>query len=106
MLNNHHSLILMIALLFVSAVVTRYLPFLLKAFFERSIVLCKVGYVLPSIIMVILIFHSMENVVWFNYPYGIPELVSLLVSAVMYVWRRNMLLAIVPGMAIYLTMIN
>jgi len=99
-------LLVVILLLFVSAVITRFLPFCLKTFFERSQVLRQVGYILPSIIMCLLIFHSLDEVVWLEYPYGVLEMVTLLISAAIYVWRRNILLTLIPGMAIYLVAVN
>lgn len=103
--SNLH-LLLIIALLFFSAILVRFFPFWVKSWFERPGVIKQVGAILPSIIMFLLIFHNLENVVWVEAPYGIPEVIALSCAAVLYLWRKNLLLALVVSTGLYLAIVN
>ena len=40
------------------------------------------------------------------FPYGIPELISVAVTAGMHIWRRNMLLSIFIGTVGYMVLVQ
>ena len=87
----------------VSAVITislRALPFVIfhngKTMPEK---LVHLGNMLPSAIMAVLIVYCMKNAAVDFKTYGIPEVISILVVAGSYRWKRNTLLSIVLGTA-------
>ena len=86
--------------------VTRFLPFWLKHFFERSVVLREAGVLLPGCIMVLLALFSLREVNWGIYPYGSLEAGSLLLSVVIYYLYRNLLLAFLPSLVLYVMVLN
>lgn len=92
--------------LFLLAIVTRFLPFWLQSFFHKSALLKRVGSYLPSVIMLLLVFHALEDVHFSNFPFGLSELISLGISVLLYMWKRNLLISLVPGTIIYVLMLN
>ena len=100
-----HTLVIILLLSCLTAV-TRFLPFWLQTFFDRSVVLRQIGELLPSAIMLLLVFHMFEDVSFIESPFGVPELLSLSVAVMLYVWKRNLLLSLLPGAIIYLVIVN
>lgn len=99
-----------IASIFVMAAVTfltRALPFLL---FDRGEAPPKfvlyLGKVLPPAIIAMLIVYCLRNVSVFKSPYGLPELISAALVAVLHIWKRNNLLSIFGGTAVYMVLIQ
>lgn len=85
---------------------TRFLPFWLKGFFEKSILLKKVGDLLPSAIMFLLIFHTLEDVHITKFPFALPEVFSLAIAIILHVWKRNLLLSLFTSTLIYIVIVN
>ena len=61
---------------------------------------------IPPMIMTVLVLGSFKSVKFTTPPYGIPELVSGLVVAGLHLWRRNTLLSILGGTALYMVLIR
>ena len=40
------------------------------------------------------------------YPYGIPELIALVVTVGLHLWKRNMLISIAAGTVIYMILVQ
>ncbi len=62
--------------------------------------------VLPYAAMSLLVVYCLKNVSLTIQPFGIPEAVGILVTAGMHLWRRNMLLSIGAGTAVYMLLIQ
>lgn len=102
--NNY--LLLVTVLLFGISVVTRFLPFWIQSLFKRSLLLQRVGNYLPSVIMLLLVFHTLEGVKWQTTPYGLPETCSLVIAILIYTWRRSLLLSLSLGTFLYVMLVN
>jgi branched-subunit amino acid transport protein AzlD len=59
---------------------------------------------LPPMIMTVLVFNSYKSLNLSAPPWGLPALVAGLVVAALQAWRRNALLSIVGGTALYMAL--
>lgn len=86
---------------------TRALPFLL---FDRRESPPKfvlfLGKVLPPAIIAMLILYCLRNVTVLAYPYGLPELISAGLVAGLHLWKKNNLLSIFGGTAVYMLLVQ
>ena len=64
------------------------------------------GKVLPFAIMGMLVVFCLKNVTPAVYPHGIPELICVVIVAVLHIWRRNTLLSIIAGTVVYILLVN
>ena len=101
-----YKIIIITLLLFGLSVFTRFLPFWLKGFFEKSDLLKKISKLLPCAIMLLLTLHTLDGVKVSQYPYSIPEAASLIVAIGLYAWKRNLLLSLSVGTPLYVLLIN
>ena len=87
--------------------VTRFLPFLL---FPDSRPVPKIvtylGRTLPAAMMGLLVVYCLRNVSIVEAPHGLPELVSIAVLAALHLWKRNVLLSIGVGTALYMVLVQ
>lgn len=86
---------------------TRALPFLI---FKNTTTLPEkivyLGKVLPMGIMLCLIVYCLRNTMFTTYPYGIPEVISVGVVALLHIWKRNNMISIVCGTVLYMILIQ
>lgn len=98
---------LIILVISVVTFVLRATPFLL---FSRSGQIPKVivylGNVLPPAVMGMLIVYCLKNVNMMNAPHGIPELIAVTVVMGLHLWRKNNLLSIIGGTAVYMFLVQ
>ena len=87
--------------------VTRFLPFLL---FPDSRPVPKIvtylGRTLPAAMMGLLVVYCLRNVSIVEAPHGLPELISIAVLAALHLWKRNVLLSIGVGAAVYMVLVQ
>lgn len=92
-------------LILVMAAVTiaiRFLPFILFKGKETPEYIGYLGKVLPYSIIAMLVVYCVKDVSVTNKPYGVPELLGILIVAILHIWRRNTLLSIVVGTVCYM----
>lgn len=86
---------------------TRLVPFVL---FPKGKEIPKViqylGKVLTPAIIGMLVVYCLRNTQILEYPYGIPEIISVFVVAALHVWKRNNLLSIGTGTVLYMVLIQ
>lgn len=86
---------------------TRLFPFL---FFppgkEIPPTIQYLGKVLPPAVIGMLIIYCLKNVKMTAYPYGIPEVVSVVVVILLHLWKHNNLLSIGAGTVLYMFLIQ
>ena len=56
--------------------------------------------------MGMLVVYTFKETVVLAYPYGIPELISLLVTVGLHLWKRNMLISIAVGTIVYMLIVQ
>ena len=85
---------------------TRAFPFL---FFRRPplppIVRFIASYI-PPMMMTILVLYGLKDIRFGDAPYGIPELFSLAVIALLHLWRRSALFSIFGGTLLYMALVQ
>ena len=98
---------LIIVLVALTTFATRVTPFLV---FPKGKEIPKtiqyLGKVLTPAIIGMLVIYCLKNVSVLSEPYGIPELISVAVVAVLHIWKRNNLLSIGVGTVLYMVLIQ
>lgn len=85
----------------------RFLPFLVfPEGKKRPRVITYLGSVLPFGVMAMLVIYCLKSVSVLAWPYGIPELLAILGVVLLHLWRKNTLLSIFGGTAIYMLLVQ
>lgn len=99
--------IITIGLCVLGTMATRFLPFILfNSKKPTPKYIQYLGKVLPGAIFGMLVVYCLKNVQVFQYSYGIPELISIMVTVVLHLWKRQMLLSIAGGTICYMILIQ
>ncbi len=86
-------------------ILLRFLPFI--AFGKRRPeFIMYLGRVLPYSVMAMLVIYCLKGVNIFSDSHGIPEALSCLVVIILHVWKRNTLLSIIAGTALYMFLVQ
>ena len=105
-LTTGHALALVGAVT-LGTITTRFLPFLL---FPDSKPVPKVveylGRTLPAAMMGLLVVYCLRNVDIAAAPHGLPELIALAAVTALHLWKRNVLLSIGVGTALYMVLVQ
>ncbi len=64
------------------------------------------GRVLPYSIMAMLVVYCLKGISFVAAPFGIPEVISVVLVAVLHVWKRNTLFSIICGTVCYMVLIQ
>ncbi len=64
------------------------------------------GRVLPYSIMAMLVVYCLKNISFVKAPFALPELISVVLVAVLHVWKRNTLFSIICGTICYMVLIQ
>ena len=62
--------------------------------------------VLPMAIMLCLIVYCVRNTSFFQYPYGLPELLGIGSVVLLHVWKRNNMISIIGGTLLYMVLVQ
>jgi branched-subunit amino acid transport protein AzlD len=101
------QLFLFFGLVSLGTVFTRALPFIL--FPENKKIPKYIKYlsdVLPYTIIGMLVVYCLKDVSFTLQPYALPELISIAVLTGLHLWKRNTLLSIGIGSAVYIILIQ
>ena len=106
MSNGTYGLILILVIAFVTALL-RFIPFFIFSS-DRPVpkYIIYLGRVLPYSIMAMLVVYCLKGVSFAKAPFGLPELISVIVVAGLHVWKRNTLLSIVCGTVCYMLLVQ
>lgn len=101
------SSFLIILLVALTTFATRVAPFLI---FPKGKEIPKtiqyLGKVLTPAIIGMLVVYCLRNTGILSAPHGIPELIAVVVVAVLHIWKRNNLLSIGVGTVLYMVLIQ
>lgn len=87
--------------------ITRWLPFLLfPEKKEPPKVVLYLGQVLPPAMMGLLVVYCFKNVTWLSGNHGLPELLASAAVVGLHLWKRNVLLSIAGGTAVYMVLLR
>ena len=85
----------------------RGLPFLLFPGNKKTpAYIMYLGNVLPFAIIGMLVVYCFKNVSVVSAPFGIPELIALVVIVILHVWKRNTLVSIGVGTLLYMFLVQ
>ena len=90
-----------------ATMLTRFLPFFI--FSEKSPTpryIQYLGHALPAAIFGMLVIYCLKNVSLLSGSHGLPELLAILVTAAMHLWKRQMLLSIAAGTVCYMLLVQ
>ena len=99
--------ILTVAIIILATAIMRFLPFI--AFPESKPTpkfILYMGKVLPAAVFGLLVVYCLKNVSVFQGNHGIPELIAILVTAVLHLWKKQMLISISAGTVCYMVLIQ
>lgn len=98
------------ALVAVMAAVTallRFLPFLIfRGGWKTPALISYLGQVLPQAIIGMLVIYCLKDVSLTAAPFGLPELIAGAAVVLLQAWRRNSLVSILSGTALYMLLIR
>jgi branched-subunit amino acid transport protein AzlD len=97
-----------LAILVMAAVTlfTRAFPFLFFGRRKPPEALDFVKNSIPPAVMTVLVLYCFKDVPWAKPPHGLPELLSAGLVAALHLWKRNALLSIGGGTALYMVLIR
>ncbi len=104
------SIQMSLAVIVVVAVVTfitRAIPFVIfRGGKEIPETVRYLGRVLPPAVIGMLVVYCLKEVRVFSFPFGLPELIAVAAVVALHVWKRNNLLSIGAGTALYMFLIQ
>lgn len=101
-----HSVLLIIVMAVVTALI-RFLPFLLFPEGKQAPkIITYLSGVLPCAVMGMLVVYCLKGVTPLAWPHGLPELISVALVALSYIWKRNTLLSVLGGTAVYMLLVQ
>lgn len=104
--NNSYTLIAILVIGIVTFAI-RIAPFIL---FGKDKATPKyieyIGKYLPPAVIAMLIIYCLRNVNISTFPFGIPEAIGVVTVAILHIWKRNNLISIIGGTAIYMIAIQ
>lgn len=99
--------IITIALCVAGTMLTRFLPFLVfSPKKETPRYIQYLGKALPCAIFGMLVIYCLKNVSIFSGSHGLPELIAIVATVALHLWRKQMLLSIAGGTACYMLMVQ
>lgn len=99
--------IITIAICVLGTMATRFLPFLIFSSKRPTPKYVQyLGKALPSAIFGMLVIYCLKNVKVLEGSHGLPELLGIVVTAGIHLWKRNMLLSIATGTICYMLLIQ
>ena len=104
MINPSQSLIL-IAVMAGVTVMLRLLPFILFSKKTPKPIL-YLGEVLPYSVIAMLLIYCLKDTNFLGSSHGIPEIISILLVAVLHKWKHNTLLSILSGTICYMLLVQ
>lgn len=99
--------IITIAILAVVTFMTRALPFLIFSRDKKTPKYIQyLGSVLPLAVFGMLVVYCLKDVEWMQGVHGIPEVLGILATVLIHVWRRQLFLSIATGTIVYMILIR
>ncbi|MDO4620829.1 MAG: AzlD domain-containing protein [Lachnospiraceae bacterium] len=104
-MTDSHAMLL-IAVMTVVTLLLRVLPFVIFSRGNTPKYILYLGNVLPFSIMAMLVVYCLKGITPLTFPFGLPELLAVLLTAGLHVWKRNTLLSILAGTISYMLLIQ
>ncbi|MCD7955585.1 MAG: branched-chain amino acid transporter permease [Lachnospiraceae bacterium] len=99
--------IITIALCVLGTMTTRFLPFLIFSSKKPTPNYVQyLGKALPAAIFGMLVVYCLKDVSVLQGSHGIPELLAIVLTIALHLWKRNMLLSIAGGTVCYMLLVQ
>ena len=96
-----------VGMVVLGTVVTRFLPFILfPAGKQTPEYIQYLGKILPAAVFGLLVIYSLKDISIFTGSHGIPELIAVVVVAALHLWKKQMILSIAAGTAVYMFLVQ
>ena len=101
------EIVITIAIVVAGTLLTRFSAFLIFPPGKKTPDFVQyLGKALPAAVMGMLVVYTFKDTIVLSYPYGVPELIALLVTVGMHVWKRNMFMSIGAGTVVYMILVQ
>lgn len=99
--------IITIGLCILGTMLTRFLPFIIFNENKKTPAFIQyLGKYLPAAVFGMLVVYCLRNVNILSGTHGLPEAISIIVTVILHLWRRNMLISIAGGTVCYMLLIH
>ncbi len=99
-------LFLMILVISLVTALVRFLPFLIFGNKDVPNFINYLGKVLPYAVMGMLVVYCLKHINFLSVDNWIPELIATIMVIALQVWKRNMIVSIIFGTAIYMILVQ
>lgn len=107
MVMNTTQQIIMIVMVVLGTMLTRFVPFLVFPSGKPAPTFIQyLGKVLPAAVFGLLVIYCLRNIRVFFGSHGIPELLGVAVVVALHFWKKNMLLSIAGGTITYMILVQ
>ena len=104
---DHRHALIIIAVMGLMTLATRILPVLVFGRGEKvPDYILYLGKVVPYTAMGLLIVYCLKDVQVLEAPHALPEIISLAVVVLSYLWKRNSIFSVVIGTALYMVLVQ
>ena len=101
------QMLLTVIAVVLGTMLTRFLPFILFRSDKPTPKYVEyLGKVLPAAVFGMLVVYSFKNVDLLSGSHGIPELIAVVVTALLHIWKRQTLLSIAGGTIVYMVLVQ
>ncbi|WP_396128220.1 branched-chain amino acid transporter permease [Clostridium sp.] len=99
--------VIMICMVILGTVITRFLPFFIFTSDKPTPKYVQyLGKMLPSAALGMLVIYCLKDVSLFRGNHAIPELISIMVIILLHFWKRQMLISIAGGTILYMILVQ
>ena len=99
--------VVMICMVILGTMITRFLPFLIFTSDRPTPKYVQfLGKLLPSAALGMLVIYCLKDVSLFRGNHAVPELISIMVVILLHLWKRQMLISIAGGTIFYMILIQ
>ncbi len=103
MIMSNKQIILTLLMVISGTVIVRFLPFALFPSGKKIPgYIIFLGKVIPYSVMGLLVVYCLKDITVKEYPYGIPEVICIVIVSLLHIWKKNILLSIGIGTIIYM----
>ena len=101
------QILISVALLTLGTMLTRFLPFVIfRENKEAPKFVQYLGSALPAAIFSMLVVYCLKNVQFLSGSHGLSEIIAIMVTGGMHLWKRQILLSIAGGTVVYMLLVQ
>lgn len=98
--------IITVAVMGIAVMLTRFLPFALFQGRRTPRYVHYLGTMLPAAVFGMLVVYCLKDVRFTTGYHGLPELIAIIITVAVHVWRRQMLWSIAAGTIAYMVLVQ